>query len=63
MDDYRYTAASSPVVWCYKCKRIVTTHAEHMVVMKTVYRIIPQGIYPYGLCIRGQCDNLDSTKS
>jgi hypothetical protein len=45
--DYRYNPEKSPFAWCPQCKRLLPVESG-VKVMKTVFRIVPSGVYPYG---------------
>ena len=58
MDDYRYMAIFSPIIWCCRCKILVEVDS-YIAIMETVYRATSYGFYPWGLCSRHQCPNLN----
>jgi hypothetical protein len=58
MDDYRYMAMFSPMIWCRRCKMLVEVDS-YITIMGTIYRVTSCGIYPWGLCSRNQCPNLN----
>lgn len=49
MEDYRENPEDSPVAWCLKCQELIKV-TDDVIVMKTVFRVEPTGLYPFGLC-------------
>ncbi|MCY0895785.1 MAG: hypothetical protein OWS03_05765 [Alicyclobacillaceae bacterium] len=49
MVDYRHKADSSPLAWCSRCHHLVAANKVARI-MTTVYRVEPDGVYPFGLC-------------
>ncbi|MDP9727445.1 hypothetical protein FY534_05385 [Alicyclobacillus sp. TC] len=49
MLDFRHSPQTSPIFWCPHCQALVP--AEFSVkIMKTVYRVEREGIFPFGVC-------------